>query len=122
MGRFCCMAKLVYELNQSLDGYVDHLKMGPPRPDLFRHLSDERGRDGEAPFSGGQRSRQGIGSTRTRALPCSKTSPWMSEKPAPNRHLSCTASAWICIDPVMSRLGRTSDDSAQVFPTSMVRF
>ncbi len=32
------MAKLVYELNQSLDGYVDHLKMGPPRPDLFRHF------------------------------------------------------------------------------------
>jgi len=24
------MAKLVYDLNQSLDGYVDHMKMGPP--------------------------------------------------------------------------------------------
>jgi dihydrofolate reductase len=32
------MAKLVYELNQSLDGYVDHMKMGPPRPALFRHF------------------------------------------------------------------------------------
>jgi dihydrofolate reductase len=32
------MAKLVFELNQSLDGYVDHMKMGPPRPDLFRHF------------------------------------------------------------------------------------
>jgi dihydrofolate reductase len=32
------MAKLVYELNQSLDGYVDHQKMGPPRPALFRHF------------------------------------------------------------------------------------
>jgi dihydrofolate reductase len=32
------MAKLVFELNQSLDGYVDHLKMGPPRPVLFRHF------------------------------------------------------------------------------------
>lgn len=32
------MAKLVYELNQSLDGYVDHQKMGPPRPELFRHF------------------------------------------------------------------------------------
>lgn len=32
------MAKLVYELNQSLDGYVDHQKMGPPRPGLFRHF------------------------------------------------------------------------------------
>lgn len=32
------MAKLVYELNQSLDGYVDHQKMGPPRPTLFRHF------------------------------------------------------------------------------------
>ena len=34
------MAKLVYELNQSLDGYVDHMKMGPPRPALFRHFID----------------------------------------------------------------------------------
>ena len=32
------MAKLVYELNQSLDGYVDHQKMGPPRPALFSHF------------------------------------------------------------------------------------
>ncbi len=32
------MAKLVYELNQSLDGYVDHQKMGLPRPALFRHF------------------------------------------------------------------------------------
>ncbi|HMD59897.1 MAG TPA: dihydrofolate reductase family protein [Opitutaceae bacterium] len=32
------MAKLVFEMNQSLDGYVDHLKMGPPRPELFRHF------------------------------------------------------------------------------------
>jgi dihydrofolate reductase len=32
------MARLVYELNQSLDGYVDHLKMGSPRPALFRHF------------------------------------------------------------------------------------
>lgn len=31
------MAKLVYELNQSLDGYVDHDKFGPPDPGLFRH-------------------------------------------------------------------------------------
>ena len=30
------MAKLVYGLNQSLDGYVDHMKMGPPPPDTFR--------------------------------------------------------------------------------------
>jgi dihydrofolate reductase len=32
------MAKLVFELNQSVDGYVDHMKMGPPRPALFRHF------------------------------------------------------------------------------------
>ena len=30
--------KLIFELNQSLDGYVDHQKMGPPRPALFRHF------------------------------------------------------------------------------------
>jgi dihydrofolate reductase len=32
------MAKLVFGLQQSLDGYVDHLEMGPPRPALFRHF------------------------------------------------------------------------------------
>ena len=32
------MAKLVYALNQSLDGYVDHMKMGPPAPAAFRHF------------------------------------------------------------------------------------
>jgi dihydrofolate reductase len=32
------MAKLVYGMNQSLDGYVDHMKLGPPRPALFRHF------------------------------------------------------------------------------------
>ncbi len=34
------MAKLVYGLNQSLDGYVDHLKIGPPPPAAFRHFVD----------------------------------------------------------------------------------
>jgi dihydrofolate reductase len=34
------MAKLVYGLNQSLDGYVDHMKIGPPHPDLFHHFID----------------------------------------------------------------------------------
>jgi dihydrofolate reductase len=32
------MAKLVYGLNQSLDGYVDHIKIGPPDPALARHF------------------------------------------------------------------------------------
>ena len=32
------MAKLVYELSQSLDGYVDHMKLGPPVPAAFRHF------------------------------------------------------------------------------------
>ncbi len=32
------MAKLVYGLNQSLDGYVDHMKLGPPSPAAFRHF------------------------------------------------------------------------------------
>jgi len=35
------MAKLIYGLNQSLDGYVDHLKLGPPRPALFRHFIEQ---------------------------------------------------------------------------------
>ena len=37
------MAKIVYELNQSLDGYVDHLEF-KPSPALFRHFI-ERVRD-----------------------------------------------------------------------------
>src|SRR6185295_4719431 len=37
--RSCAMAKLVFGLNQSLDGYVDHRVM-PPEPGLFRHFID----------------------------------------------------------------------------------
>jgi dihydrofolate reductase len=41
------MAKLVYGLQQSLDGYVDHLEMGPPGPALSRHfLEHARGLTG----------------------------------------------------------------------------
>ena len=32
------MAKLVFGMNQSLDGYVDHMKLGPPVPSVFRHF------------------------------------------------------------------------------------
>jgi dihydrofolate reductase len=35
------MAKLVYGLSQSLDGYVDHMKLGPPGPELSRHFMDQ---------------------------------------------------------------------------------
>jgi len=35
------MAKLVFELNQSLDGYVDHQAFGPPDPALFRHFMEQ---------------------------------------------------------------------------------
>jgi dihydrofolate reductase len=34
------MAKLVFQLSQSLDGYVDHLEM-EPGPALFRHFVDQ---------------------------------------------------------------------------------
>lgn len=34
------MAKLVFGMNQSLDGYVDHM-MFAPRPTLFRHFIEE---------------------------------------------------------------------------------
>lgn len=33
------MAKLVFGLQQSLDGYVDHTVLGPPPPMLARHFS-----------------------------------------------------------------------------------
>jgi dihydrofolate reductase len=32
------MATLVYGLSQSLDGYVDHMKLGPPAPAAFHHF------------------------------------------------------------------------------------
>jgi dihydrofolate reductase len=32
------MAKLVFGMMQSLDGYVDHLEMGPPAPVVNRHF------------------------------------------------------------------------------------
>jgi dihydrofolate reductase len=35
------MAKLVFGMQQSLDGYVDHLKMGPPPPALSRHFIEQ---------------------------------------------------------------------------------
>ncbi len=35
------MAKLVYGLNQSLDGYVDHMKIGPPDPVLSSHFLEQ---------------------------------------------------------------------------------
>ena len=38
--RFCSMAKLVFGMNQSLDGYVDHLEFRP-RPALFRHFIEQ---------------------------------------------------------------------------------
>ena len=37
------MAKIVYGLNQSLDGYVDHDRFGPG-PELFRHFIELTGR------------------------------------------------------------------------------
>ena len=32
------MARLVFGLQQSLDGYVDHMQLGPPGPGVFRHF------------------------------------------------------------------------------------
>jgi dihydrofolate reductase len=37
------MAKLVYGLQQSLDGYVDHHALGRPGPALFRHFLEHMG-------------------------------------------------------------------------------
>ena len=35
------MAKLVYALMQSLDGYVDRMKLGPPAPAVSRHFTEQ---------------------------------------------------------------------------------
>jgi dihydrofolate reductase len=37
------MAKLVFALHQSLDGYVDHMSLGPPVPAVFRHFIEQVG-------------------------------------------------------------------------------
>jgi dihydrofolate reductase len=34
------MAKIVFGMQMSLDGYVDHMALGPPSPDVFRHFID----------------------------------------------------------------------------------
>jgi dihydrofolate reductase len=33
------MAKLLFTLNQSLDGYIDHEALGPPVPEVFHHFT-----------------------------------------------------------------------------------
>jgi dihydrofolate reductase len=35
------MAKLVFGMNQTLDGYVDHMKLGPPAPALFNYFIEQ---------------------------------------------------------------------------------
>src|SRR5262249_62267440 len=35
------MAKLFFGMNQSLDGYVDHMEFPPPGPSLFRHFIEQ---------------------------------------------------------------------------------
>ncbi len=35
------MAKLIFGMNQSLDGFVDHQRLGPPHPALFRHFIEQ---------------------------------------------------------------------------------
>lgn len=35
------MARLFFGMNQSLDGYVDHMRMRPPGPKLFRHFIEQ---------------------------------------------------------------------------------
>ena len=35
------MAKIVFGMQVSLDGYVDHMALGPPAPALFRHFIDQ---------------------------------------------------------------------------------
>jgi dihydrofolate reductase len=41
------MGRLIFGMMQSLDGYIDHLQLGPPGPILSRHFTDYvRGSDG----------------------------------------------------------------------------
>jgi dihydrofolate reductase len=41
------MGRLIFGMMQSLDGYIDHVQLGPPGPILSRHFTDYvRGSDG----------------------------------------------------------------------------
>ena len=51
------MARLVFGMNQSLDGYVDHMSFGPS-PALFRHFIKEAQEQAPEPMKG-QAGRQG---------------------------------------------------------------
>jgi hypothetical protein len=42
------MAKLVFGMNQSLDGYVDHMAFSPS-PTLFRHFIEEAQGQADSP-------------------------------------------------------------------------
>ncbi len=46
------MAKLVFGMNQSLDGYVDHTAFGPS-PTLFRHFIEQTGKEAGAVYGRG---------------------------------------------------------------------
>jgi dihydrofolate reductase len=35
------MARLIFGMNQSLDGYVDHMRITPPGPKLFQHFIEQ---------------------------------------------------------------------------------
>ena len=37
------MARLTFGLQQSLDGYVDHMRLGPPGPSVFRYFVEHMG-------------------------------------------------------------------------------
>ena len=50
------MAKLVFGMNQSLDGYVDHMRFAPG-PTLFRHFIEQARRHGGRSRNGWCRGR-----------------------------------------------------------------
>ena len=54
------MAKLVYGMNQSLDGYVDHLEFRPS-PALFRHFIEQARAEGQCVRSPARRGNALLG-------------------------------------------------------------
>ena len=53
------MARLVFGMNQSLDGYVDHMEFAPG-PTLFRHFIEEALLMSSASNSGTRRPARGV--------------------------------------------------------------
>ena len=87
------MARIVFGMNQSLDGYVDHMAFAPS-PTLFRHFVEEA---------------QGLFAEASQEYPVNPAVPW-----------SQTLQSWGEFQPDtldLSRLGELNAEAVRIFDT-----